>query len=340
MLGGCAKVADPQPPNITPPATINDLRLEQLENHIVLDFSLPLTYEGGAPLPLKNMAIYRLVLPRSSSSLATPEQMEQEGQIIKKLWPDDLQALLKNGRTRFFDVVAFPDPLTIFQRNLVYAVRFYSPRKVASRFSNMAFISPLAPALAPVLRPPRVSENGVTLLWNPPARNMDGSIPARIAGYRVFRGSSDKELEQLADIEGNATEFSDTSVVAEQTYYYAVRTRSAVDPPAFGPVSAVVSAATTDVFAPAAPSGLSASATAGKVELVWEPNSEIDLQGYNVYKSAAPDGPWRKLNSAVLVPNSFPDQEPGAGVFYYRVTAVDRKGNESAPSQPARVEIQ
>ena len=146
----CAKMADPQPPNLTSPATIEDLRLELQENHIVLDFSLPSTYVDGQPLELQNVAVYRMTLRRTDQPPpVTAAEMEQNGQVIKKLWPEDLKTILQGGRYRFEDVVAFPDRNLIFQRSFLYAVRFYSPRRVGSAFSKMAFVSPRAPAAAP-----------------------------------------------------------------------------------------------------------------------------------------------------------------------------------------------
>src|SRR5207245_2286914 len=145
----------------------------------------------------------RLTLRRSDQPPGlTSGQMEQSGQVIAKLWTDDLQKLARNGRYRFEDVVAFPDRNLIFQRSFYYALRFYSPRKVASSFSNMVFVSPLAPAEAPRIVGLRVSERAVELQWEAPRRNIDGSVPPRVIGYRLFRGGSEKTLEKLADMEG------------------------------------------------------------------------------------------------------------------------------------------
>ncbi len=336
----CAKIAEPQPPNVTPPSTIQDLRLEQQANHLTLDFSLPKTYVDGQPLEVGTVSIYRLALPRSDRPPAqSATRLEQDGQVIAKLWPDDLEKILKDGRYRDEDVVAFQDPLLIFQRSFLYALRFSSPHKVLSQFSNIVFISPQAPALPPRIDAPEVTEQAVILRWAAPSRNMDGSVPPRVVGYRAFRGSSENNLEKLADIEGDVRQYRDTTAVPEQTYFYAIRTRSAEDPPAFGPVSAAVSVTTTDVFPPAPPTGLSAVISAGRVELAWEPNSEIDLQGYNIYRGAG-EAAFQKITGAPAVANSFTDLPPSRGAYYYRVTAVDRKGNESAQSAPVRVEFQ
>jgi hypothetical protein len=337
---GCAKIADPQPPNVTPPSTIQDLRLAQQENHIILDFSLPATYVDGQPLELGTVSIYRLALVRSDHPpTQSATRLAEDGQVIAKLWSDDLKKRMKDGRYRFEDVVAFQDPLLIFQRSFLYGLRFSSTRKVLSQFSNIVFISPVAPAMAPRIDPPLVTEQAVILRWAAPLRNMDGSVPPRVVGYRLFRGLSEKNLEKLADVEGDVRQYLDSTVVPEKTYFYAIQTRSSEDPPAWGPVSATISVTTTDIFPPAVPAGLGVVVSTGRVELAWDPNSEIDLQGYNIYRGTS-ETVFQKITGTAVVANSFTDSPPKGGTYYYRVTAVDRKGNESAPSTPLRVDFQ
>ncbi|MBI3939760.1 MAG: hypothetical protein HY315_02895 [Acidobacteria bacterium] len=341
LLFSCAKIADPRPPNLTPPSSIQDLHLEQQENRIILDFSMPTAYVDGQPLDLFNVAIYRLTLPRADQPPPLlSAQMEQSGQIVQRLGPDDLQKIVRNGRYRFEDVVAFPDRNFIFQRSFSYSLRFYSPRKVASSFSNLAFISPVAPALAPQLHPARAIEQAVALDWDAPRQNMDGSAPPRLVGYRIFRGATGRTLDRIADIEGDVRHYADAAVTPDMTYYYAVQARSTEEPSAFGPMSAVIAVSTVDVFPPAVPGGIGATVAGSRVELVWEPNSEIDLQGYNVYRSGALDGGFQKVNAALLSVNGLSDAPPSRGLFYYRVSAVDSKGNESAPSEALRVDFQ
>ena len=88
---------------------------------------------------------------------------------------------------------------------------------------------------------------------------------------------------------------------------------------------------TLDLSFPAAPFNLATSGEADAVKLTWDPNSEPDLAGYNIYRSSSPGGPYTKVN---LVPTdriSYFHDQPLAALtrFYYRVTAVDSSGNES-----------
>ncbi|HKQ85727.1 MAG TPA: fibronectin type III domain-containing protein, partial [Candidatus Acidoferrales bacterium] len=69
------------------------------------------------------------------------------------------------------------------------------------------------------------------------------------------------------------------------------------------------------------------------IDLSWAINPETDLAGYNVYRSEKADISGTQLNSQLLPTPAFRDMNavPGQS-YYYTVTAVDRTGNQSAPS--------
>jgi CSLREA domain-containing protein len=95
-----------------------------------------------------------------------------------------------------------------------------------------------------------------------------------------------------------------------------------------------VDALTGDVTAPAPPSGFGATVTSGNVVLKWNANSEPDLKGYNLSRSASPTGPFTPLSGSLLTATTYTDSTVAAGsTVYYRVTAVDQTGNMSGPSQ-------
>ena len=92
-----------------------------------------------------------------------------------------------------------------------------------------------------------------------------------------------------------------------------------------------------DTVPPKMPSGLvsvpgTGLAGAPSIDLSWEPNPENDVLGYNVYRQVG-SGASAKLNPQPLPSSSFRDMQVALGPTYtYRVTAIDRRGNESSPS--------
>lgn len=88
-----------------------------------------------------------------------------------------------------------------------------------------------------------------------------------------------------------------------------------------------------DTIAPATPTGLTATPSQSGIALAWNNNTEQDLAGYNIYRSDTAGGVFTKLNSSLLAASQYSDTAAPAGQYsYYRVTAVDKSGNESRPA--------
>ena len=98
-----------------------------------------------------------------------------------------------------------------------------------------------------------------------------------------------------------------------------------------------------DVTAPAAPVGLIANGDADSINLTWIANAEIDLAGYNVYRSTTSpvDTAGTPLNGGTLLTSpAFDDTSAASGtVYYYAVTATDVSDNESLPSAQVQGQV-
>jgi hypothetical protein len=76
------------------------------------------------------------------------------------------------------------------------------------------------------------------------------------------------------------------------------------------------------------------------IELRWDPNSEPDLVGYNVYRSTTPGSGYVRLNPDLVSTPRFTDETAKLGLTYYYVaTAVNSIGIESPFSNEASVEV-
>ena len=103
-----------------------------------------------------------------------------------------------------------------------------------------------------------------------------------------------------------------------------------------GEDSPVVSVFANDVFPPAVPTGLQAvsSGTAQQpfIDLTWTPSTEPDLAGYNVYRHVGSEAPV-KINAELIKTPAFQDAHVQSGTkYFYSVSAVDLRANESAKS--------
>jgi len=76
------------------------------------------------------------------------------------------------------------------------------------------------------------------------------------------------------------------------------------------------------------------------IELSWEISSEPDLAGYRVYRSDLEESSGQRLNEELLPSPAFRDISVVAGKrYFYRVSAVDRAGNESSMSSAVPAEV-
>lgn len=86
---------------------------------------------------------------------------------------------------------------------------------------------------------------------------------------------------------------------------------------------------------PQAPVGVVGTPGLGEVQLSWSSNPELDVVGYNVFRSADEGETWEQINVALVETTSFTDTGDGSPIlageiYYYAVQAVD--GEEPARS--------
>ncbi len=100
-----------------------------------------------------------------------------------------------------------------------------------------------------------------------------------------------------------------------------------------GPASPRGCVTLKDTFAPAPPKSLAAVASAGSVNLIWEPSDSSDVAGYIVLRAEAAGATLAPLMEAPMSETTFVDKTARAGTTYvYAVVAVDKAGNRSAES--------
>jgi hypothetical protein len=78
-----------------------------------------------------------------------------------------------------------------------------------------------------------------------------------------------------------------------------------------------------------------AQANSDSVALAWETGTEIDNAGFNLYRASAPDGPYTKVNGALIAAEgdpvagatySFLDEDLAPGTYTYKLEDVDLNG--------------
>lgn len=173
-------------------------------------------------------------------------------------------------------------------------------------------------------------------------------------GLEVIQAGSDLKLSWPSDstalgykIERSLTELgpwtqigiSSTSTYADalassdwnKTWYYRVR---AYDGAGNDQEYSNIASCYLDMTPPTAPIDMTSSLVGALVRLDWADCTDVSgISGYTIERSAAGDGPWATARAAVE--SSYAEtisQEDQGKVLYYRVNAVDGRGNISNPS--------
>jgi hypothetical protein len=232
-----------------------------------------------------------------------------------------------------------------------YAVEVLNAAGRGAGISNQVHVAlvPTLPAFGGFSA--KATNQGVLISWECPA----GSGVALGSEYlfRIYRRAEDKANEtRIAQVEaarcaaGSREEqdrtFLDQSFEWENTYFY----RGAVVSEAGatgkmeveGDDTPEVKVFAHDVFPPSVPGGLQAVFSGqGQtfIDLIWAPVTDADLAGYNVYRHEQ-EGPAAKVNGELVKTPAFRDQRLSAGEsYFYSVSAVDQRGNESGRSEEA-----
>jgi fibronectin type 3 domain-containing protein len=93
---------------------------------------------------------------------------------------------------------------------------------------------------------------------------------------------------------------------------------------------------TPDTVPPAAPATRVSRSDYGFATVMWQRNTEADLAGYYVYQyNPTPDSEksYQRLNTQTYTGTGYKVEGLTPGMtYYFKITAVDRSGNESAYS--------
>jgi hypothetical protein len=355
LLTSCAQMAPPVPPSLELPKPVADLKAVRKGDKVYLRWTPPAQTTDGE-------SVGRLGATRICRSLdGSTRQCDKVGDVLAsqlpKVSPANAKPPAAANEANYVDTLPADlqqDPKKI----LSYSVSVENESGRSAGLSNRVQIPAALTLPAPTDFKAQASADGVVLSWtaiSPP--------PEFHGSYRIYRqqdGSSTSLVAGELPLDPSSTQFVDHGFEWGKTYYYHVTVVTEVaaegmhgcgTPPkdcasvflVEGDDSPTVKVFANDVFPPAVPSGLQAvySGEGQKpfVDLLWAPDTEGDLAGYNVYRREA-GGTASKLNPEPVKPSAYRDfaVEPGKQ-YFYSITAVDLRGNESGHSEEASEQV-
>ncbi len=335
MSLSCGKRKPPLPPQerVLQRAEVSGF---QRGNQVILSWQMPLrNAPKGDVLRIERADIYRLAEPLNAPQALSEEEFANRSLII---------ATMRIGDEDFGSkILQFTDTLQFAGQpaRLRYAVRFANGSGQKASFSNFFLLEP-APrvAAAPTSLLTELSQEAVRLTWQRPTDNVDGTSPANIIGFNIYRSGSEKVPARLLNATPvNDVEYLDRSFEFGTEYFYFVRAVSlGTDAqPVESSESNIVRLTPVDTFAPSPPAAVTIAAAPTEISIFFPVNPESDVAGYRVYRSTDPSLPkdqWELLTKDTMTANTFQDRSVESGrTYHYYVTAIDKFNNVSEPSE-------
>jgi predicted phage tail protein len=336
----CGKRRPPLPPIERIPQRTELLSGAQRGNQIILSWPAPLRNAGeGSVQSIRRVDVYRVAERPRAPLPMTEEEFAARANLVGSVTYEEIK---KAGSQ-----LTYTDTLELagVPARLRYAVRYVNSSGQRAAFSNFLLIEPAAKvADPPVLKKTgnELSENVITISWDPPKANIDGSTPVNLLGYNVYRTAASQPEVSATPINQapiTTTEYQDRSFKFGERYTYVVRSVSlgTEGQPVESLNSNSLELSPVDIYPPSAPGQISPAPAPGRIALFWPANPEADVAGYLIYRSTDPDlakEKWPMLTPSLYTKTTFTDENVEAGkTYYYYVKAVDATGNASPPSE-------
>jgi hypothetical protein len=369
-MTGCASIGPPLPPSLELPKPPVDLRAARKGDKVTLTWTVPArTTDRQSVRYLGKTHICRSVDPvlkecvASVGEAAAPADFKgREKSSAKKLtatFVDTLPSALEQEHPTGF---------------ATYAVEVLNTAGRGAGLSNQVRV-PLVPTLPPFSNfSAQVTAQGIMMTWQcPPMGGRRTGVKYLFRIYR--RPELSSRETRIADIDstecaagpsglvplakqpsnaaanapkeqGNViTSFLDQTFEWEKTYFYRAAVVSEVETSGKptvdveGDDTPEVKVFAHDIFPPAVPTGLQAVFSGpGQqpfIDLIWAPVPDADLAGYNIYRHEE-GAAAVKVNAEPVKTPAFRDTQVASGkAYFYSVSAVDVRGNESGRSEEA-----
>ncbi len=345
LLSGCASSGPPLPPSLDLPTPVTDLRAMRKGDSVYLAWTVP------------TLTTDHQVIRQSGPTLVcrSTAAITDCGAAIGEVAPPELgktaanRATAANVTATYVDHLSGMGPATgSLKAEVTYAVEVLNPARRGAGLSNQVE-EPSAPALPPPdgFRA-EITADGVRLTWScvAPVGGPSPGVQCRLRIYRRLAGSqADSKVAEpdLASCPGPP--ILDQTFEWEKTYEYRAASVIVISAPGKpdleieGDDTPKVTVYAHDVFPPAVPSGLQAVFSGvGQspfVDLIWSPDTDADLAGYHVYRHEEGEPPVRLTSEPVRAPAYRDNQVLAGRKYFYSVTAIDVRGNESAKSEEA-----
>jgi len=337
LFAACATLGPPQPPSLELPKPPADLRAVRKGDHVILTWTIPTATTDRQTI--RTIGPTRIC--RGSGELK--ECGTPVGEANTPIRPPAAGAAKQKQTASFSDTIPAEMLSTSLSATITYAVEVLNPDRRGAGISNQVQVPLLRTQPPPQNLQAQVTSQGIVLSWNATPAEASPGIRYLYRADRRMEGSKQSTVAgETPAASGSNFAITDSGFEWEKTYEYRVESVTVIAGEGKPEVQlegddAEVQVFAHDIFPPAVPFGLQAVFSGpGQqpfVDLVWAPVTDLDLDGYNVYRREEGSAAV-KLNVQPVRTLAYRDANVAPGKSYlYSVSAVDVRGNESARSE-------
>ena len=342
LISGCGTPGPPLPPTLNLARPVSDLKATRSGDQIALTWTMPTETTDGATFrhsgatkicrginqprieqagPCNVIATFAMPAKQKTANAVTPVPAESTG-------PSDYAT---------------------------FAVEVDNQRGRNAGLSNQVQVPSAAVSKLNQSPTSRLSSDAVLVTANvtPQDQGLTQTLELRRSEKSAQQESTvARRTIELSPGEAANVELRDESFVWEKTYAYRVVIVGTAKLPngstvVFdGAASAPIEVIVHDIFPPAVPTQLQAvfsGQLAGQqpaIDLTWNPVMDRDLAGYFIYRRVENDPNITKLNQQPVSAPAYSDRQVQPGTkYFYSISAIDERGNESKRSEEAAEQV-
>jgi len=344
-LTNCGVPGIPRPPSLDMPQPVSDLRAVRKGDKAYLTWTVPGETTDG--VRIRKLGVTRICRNPDAAGHDCTNAVGVVGPSQPAEEPHGKKSVNEKNPANYADqlptALLSNDPAAEF----FYAVSVLNQNGRSAGLSNRVAVPAVIAFLPPSDFRGAATATGIVLSWS--GRSHTTETPELRHLYRVYRREVGAKVDSVVgEVPFDAAPtyaLVDHSFDWGKNYDYratvvqVIRVDARAEKQFEGDDTAPVRVFAHDIFPPAVPNGLQAVSSAlGQqpfIDLIWTPDTDPDLAGYNVFRHEAGTSE-QKLNPELIKTPAFRDSNVLPGhTYFYAVSAVDVRANESGHSAEA-----